>query len=388
LHITLIDKNSYHTFYPDLYEVATAHIPETFGHLKIYFHELMSTASIPFDDIFLNDLAVTVLKDEVVKIDFEKKEIALKNHENKPYDLLVIGVGSEINYFNIPGLIEHALPLKNFTDALAVRNAIDELFANSPKNHLIKIFVGGGGFSGCEFAGELVGFMKLLSKIHGRPEYYSECTIVEASANLLNGATISTQEAAKKRLLSLGVKVLLNFPIKSVEDKKIILQDGNMAPFDLLIWTGGARANDLAKTLAGVKLEKASCVAVDSFLRMMPYKTVFGLGDITYCMDEKTGRPMPMTASVALREAKFVAENIKRLILKKPLVPYKPHFAGLVVPLGKKYALFESHGFHLAGFLPWVLKHFISLHYFSTILDWQRAFIVWKRGIKIFTKND
>ncbi len=388
IHITLIDKNNYHTYYPDLYEVATANIPEVFGHLKINFYELMSTASFHFEDIFLNDLNVTFLRDEIKGVDFQKKEILLKNSESRSYDILVIGAGSETNYFNIPGLQENSIPLKSFAEALNVRNAIDELFANSPKNHAIKIIVGGGGFTGCEFAGELMGFIKRLSKIHGRPKNLVECSIIEASPSLLGGAGLATQKKAKKRLLSLGINLMLNSPIKSVEQKNVILQDGSKHSFDLLVWTGGARANDLAKSLSGVQLEKASCLMMDSHLKILPYDNVFGVGDMTYCLDKKTGRPMPMTASVAIREAKFAAENIKRLILKKSLLDYKPHFAGLIVPLGEKYAILETHGLVFAGFFPWVLKNLISIHYFSTILDWPRAFKVWYRGLKIFVKND
>jgi len=32
IHITLIDKDRYHTFYPDLYEVATANLSAVFAH--------------------------------------------------------------------------------------------------------------------------------------------------------------------------------------------------------------------------------------------------------------------------------------------------------------------------------------------------------------------
>ena len=135
IHIILIDKNKFHVFYPSLYEVATAHVPESAtGHKKIDFHELFSSSSCNFDEIFLNDLNVSFLQSEVADIDFKEQKINLKTGGGIKYDFLVVGAGSEVNFFNIPGLYENSIALKNLDDALLVRNSLDELFANSPKN--------------------------------------------------------------------------------------------------------------------------------------------------------------------------------------------------------------------------------------------------------------
>src|SRR3989344_7235876 len=66
IHITLIDKSRYHTFYPNLYEVAAAHLPEAFGHIPVDYVNLKSAVIYPLEEIFLDDLNVTVLDDEVL----------------------------------------------------------------------------------------------------------------------------------------------------------------------------------------------------------------------------------------------------------------------------------------------------------------------------------
>ncbi len=234
----------------------------------------------------------------------------------------------------------------------------------------------------------MMGYLKKLSKIHGRPEYYAECVIIEASDSLLGGASAWLKERAKKRLESLGVTLVLKSPIKEVEEKFVALADGRTVPYDLLIWTGGVKANPLVSSIPGVKLEKGSCVLVDQYLRIMPYEHVFGVGDVTYCLDEKTGRPLPMTASVALREAKCVAKNVIRTIKKQKLTPYQPHQAGFIIPLGGSFALLESHALRLAGKIPWYLKHLVALHYWATVVGWARAIRLVRRGMKIFKQND
>ena len=386
-HITLIDKNRYHTFHPNLYEVATSYLPEVYGHMPIDFLDLKFSAIYPLEEIFWDDVGVTFLEGEVVGVDFKKQKVNLKNGEERHYDALVVGAGSETNYFGIPRLYEKALPLKTFYDAMLVRNAIDEAFWEAPKNHIIKIIIAGGGFTGCEFAGELIGFLKKLAEVHGRPKNSYECLIVEAAPSLLGSASNWIQKKAKKRLESMGIKFKFGVAAKSVSDGTLALADGTSLPYDVLIWTAGVKAGGLTDNL-NLKLAKASCLLVDEYLRIMPYENVFGVGDITYCVDEAIGKALPMVASVAIREAKYVAENILRLFSKKTPIKYKPHYAGFVIPLGGKYALFESHGIRFAGFLPWILKQLIALHYWSTLLGWRRAFQIWQKGLEIYRRND
>ncbi len=388
IHITLIDKERYHTFHPELYEVATANLPEAGFSAPGEFYELRSTASYPLEDIFAHDLNVTVLHDAVTAIDFKKQEVGLASNKSHSYDILVLGMGSETNYFNIPHLYEYALPLKTLWDALQIRNELDELFRSKPKHERIHLVIGGGGFTGCEFAGELCMYARDLATSHGRAPELTDITIVEGSPMLLPGVDSWTQQKAKKRLERLCVKFIFERPIAGVEAKKIILKDGATVSFDCLIWTAGVRANELTTTFADIKPEKNLCMAVDEYLRIMPYTNVFSVGDVTYCVDPATGKSLPMTATVALREGRFVAENIKRMLTKKELRKYKPSYPGFVIPLGGKYAIFEIHQFHIAGIFPWILKNIISLKYWVGILGLRRGVTMWWHGAKLFLKND
>jgi len=388
IHITLIDKSRYHTFNPNLYEVATAYLPEVFGHLTPDFLDLKFSSIYPLEEIFMNDLNVAVLEEEVTGVDLKNRNIQFKSGRQHEYDILVVGAGSETNYFGLPRLSEKALPLKNFFQALSIRNAIDEAFANAPKDRMIRIAVGGGGFSGCELSGELIGYAKKLAKIHGRPQTGFECLIIEAADTLLGGLGKRTQGIVKERLTKLGIKFKFESPIKTVEEGDIILADGSKVFYDVLVWTAGVCANELAEKLSGVKLEKAFCATADVFLHISSYENVFGVGDITYCVDEATKRPLPMTAANALREAKCVAENIKRYISKKPLIKYKASHPGFIIPLGGKYAIFEFRGVRITGILPWALKQLVSLHYWTGLLGFRRAWKIWRRGLEVSIKND
>ena len=391
VHITLIDKSRYHTFQPFLYEVATAHLPESFreGPNPLDFFDLKSSTIYPLEDMFLDDLNVSVLEDEVTGIDFKEKKVSLKHDEKgRHYDILVLSAGSDTNYFGNAGLLEHALPLKNFFDALEIRNAIDEAFAVTPKNQTVTIMIGGGGFSGCELAGELAGYFEKLAELHGRPKGSYECVIVEAADKLLGSASPWLRKKTFERLKKLGIKFKLQSPIKDILMKEVVMQNGEKMHYDILIWTAGVKANDIVHGLAGVALQKASCMMVDKFLHILPYDSVFAAGDLAFCVDESTGKSLPMTGSIAIREAAYVAENIKRIILKKPQIAYKPDFAGYIIPLGGKYALLEAYGLRISGYPAWLAKYAVAVKYWAPLVGWRKALKIVFAGMKVYSRND
>ena len=391
VHITLIDKSRYHTFQSFLYEVATSYLPEPYheGPNPLDFFDLKSSTIYPLEDMFLDNLNVSVLEDEAVGINFKTKKISLKNSKAEfHYDILVLSAGSDTNYFGNTGLSEHALPLKNFFDALEVRNAVDEAFANTAKNQVVTVIIGGGGFSGCELAGGLAGYFKKLAEIHGRPKDSYECVIVEAADKILGTASSWLQEKTLARLKGLGIKFKFRSPIKDVQMKEVVMQNGEKMHYDVLIWTAGVKANDIVHSIKGVELQKTSCMIVDKFLHIAPHDNVFGVGDLAYCIDEETGKSLPMTGSVAIREATYVAENIKRIILKKPQIAYKPDFAGYIIPLGGKYALLEAYGLRISGYLAWLAKYAVAVKYWAPLVGWRKTLKIVFAGMKVYSKND
>src|SRR5229473_462765 len=105
VQLTLVDKNSYHLFTPSMYEVAASEEPQK--NICIPLHEILK--------------GVELIKGEVEKVDKqslrsddlkEKREIQLKERKLN-YDYLIIALGSEPEYHDIPGLEENSIPFKN-----------------------------------------------------------------------------------------------------------------------------------------------------------------------------------------------------------------------------------------------------------------------------------
>src|SRR5699024_11881485 len=76
------------------------------------------------------------------------------------YHFLAIGLGFEAATLGIPGLKENALTINNSNSARLIREHLDYTFAqyhNEIDKHPgdLNLVVGGGGFTGAEFVGEL-----------------------------------------------------------------------------------------------------------------------------------------------------------------------------------------------------------------------------------------
>lgn len=317
INVTLIDKNSFHVFTPPLYEVATA-------------EESQRNIAIPYKYIFDNDLHF--IQGNVEKINTIERKISLNNNRVYIYDYLIFALGSESDDFGIPGIREYGIPLKTLEDAVQIRNAL---------KNAKKIIVGGGGFSGTELACELITHKGHL-----------DITLIQGASIILRELGNGTSQLAKKRLLTGNVHLVLGERIKKATKETVEVESGKTFSYDVFIWTGGVKPNNLLG-----KIE------VNKMLKVFNLKNVFAAGDAI----------SPGVAPRAEKMGKIAAENILRLIKGEPLLPYSNHHIEYVVPLGGHFATFAMGKFHISGIFAYILQQLIFLRYLLTILPFFEA---------------
>ncbi|OGH13550.1 MAG: hypothetical protein A3H50_00320 [Candidatus Levybacteria bacterium RIFCSPLOWO2_02_FULL_37_10] len=361
--IILIDKNSFHLFTPSLYEVATSEEP-------------MRNIAIPFKEIF-GDKA-EIITGAITSINPKTQRIKLKDLEIS-YDYLILALGSEPAYYDIAGLSEYSLPLKTITDAVKIKDSMHKLYdLKAPKNEMVSIIIGGGGFSGTELAAELLEYVYKLSKEHSLPPNLIKICIIAGSEKLLKELDDHVSNIATTRLKKLGADFIFGSHIKEVFKNKLTTDKNQEFSFDILIWTGGVKANSLLQSF-GLVLSKSGQVEVNEFLQTKEFPNFFAVGDIAEFIDPVSKRPAPGVAQVAEEEGKIAGENIARLIEKKPLVPYKLKHFGYIVPLRGRYAVFATGTLHIKGFFGWIIQQFIFLRYLLGILPFYKAFRKWNQ---------
>ncbi len=114
----------------------------------------------------------------------------------------------------------------------------------------------------------------------------------------------------------MGIEVLLNKKVKKVEEKQILLDDGEAMPYGLCVWAAGTGPREITKQLIGNIPEQAATKAgsrgrltVDKWMRLLGTNgTILALGDAT----EIEGMPLPATGQVAAQQGAFVGRILNR----------------------------------------------------------------------------
>ncbi len=94
---------------------------------------------------------------------------------------------------------------------------------------------------------------------------------------------------------------------------------------------------------------------------MRDAKDIYAIGDCAYLIDKKTNKSVPALAQVAVRQAKIAAKNILHEIRKEPKETFSFKPSGLLVSVGKRFAVADIHGFQFKGFIAWWIWRTIYL---------------------------
>ncbi len=354
--VVLFDRYNHHTFQPLLYQVATSGL-ET-SSIVFPFRKRFEKQS----DFFFRLGEVTAIRPEENYIETSIGGVR--------YDYLVIAHGATTNFYGLKDVEEHAIPMKTIIDSIQLRNKIIRnlemaLLTDDPElmNSLMDYVIVGGGPTGVELAGALVELKK-----HVFPKDYKELELnhmdihlVEAGPRLLNGMS---EEASAKALLYLeemGVQVHLNTAVKSYDGYTIELSTGNKLISKTMIWAAGVKGKPIPG-LSPEAIGRGERIRVDKYNRVVGYDNIFALGDAAVMEgDEAFPNGHPMMAPPAMQQGTLLAGNIKRLIRKQPIKPFRYNDQGSMATIGRNRAVVDLKAFKTQGFLAWFVWMFVHL---------------------------
>ncbi len=311
---------------------------------------------------------VKIVKDEIKKVDVQKKKIYSGSKEYD-YDFLIIAVGSEPNFFGIPGMKENALSFWTLDDAKKINVHVKKCFEDAKnakdqteKQKLLTFVVGGGGFTGVEMMGELMGWVDLLCKTHSMKRDEIKLMIVEALPRIL--PTVSKEDVVKKAIEYMkkhGVEVKISSMIVNVSADGLTLKSGESIPAKTLIWTGGVQGNSFSSQI-DLKKDKRGRITVNEYMETSD-PSIYAIGDIASFVD-KNNNPMPGLVESAMESAEIAAYNIAMLIKggQKKALDLKLH--GNIVYVGKKYGVANIKGLGaFAGYRAIPMKHIVNMQH-------------------------
>ena len=223
------------------------------------------------------------------------------------YDHLVLALGVRARLDLMPGMAEHALPLKTVGDAMHIRNTVlrrlsmielqDDLARRASLGHFVIL---GGGFSGVEVAGALVDCLFCMARYYRlvRPREL-RVTLLQGADRLLPEMHPALGTAALASLRKRGVDVRLNTRASEIRSDGVMLADGTLLASEMVVGTIGTQPNALL-ALLGLPLDR-SRLKVTPELRVEGSETIWAVGDCACVWDGDAGTPHPATATPARR---------------------------------------------------------------------------------------
>jgi NADH:ubiquinone reductase (H+-translocating) len=381
IRITLVDRESYHLFAPFLYEVATN--PEELTAVE----ELRETIALPIAKI-LQGKRITFLQGVVTEV-CENENYIVVSDKKMHFDFLIQALGSQSNYYHIPGADTYAFPLKTLRDALKIRNRIEFLVQAHRQDitkQYIRIGIAGGGFLGVEIAAELAGYLDFLAWKNQYPRSKLQVVVIEAGACLLPGMDTGVAAATLARLQELGVSVLTNHAVSKVEEYFVEFANTERLEVDCLIWAAGVRANSLPGDNSEV--DRAGRAVVCTCLEHQGKENILYIGDQACVLDEHANAltgTIPHAESMG-RYAAFAVTEYLQNKRPHPFVCDAPK--GYFIAMGGRWALCKSPHWYLKGRLAYILRTFVYLRYYASILGWYQALRITLLQWNVYGRNN
>ncbi len=373
--VTLIDRHTYNTFQPLLYQVATASLNP--GDVTWFLRAIRAKQD-----------NVRFLKGTIEAMDHVAKQIQLASGVHVSYDYLVIATGVTANFFGIPGAEEFSMPLYRRSQALAVRDRMFAALENAAINRLdedLRIVVVGGGATGVETAGA---FAELRN--NDMPTTYPELdrdhvhiTLVEMAPHVLAPFHPNLRDYARKALEKRGVDMRLGTTVKEVRADGVVIARGDgpekFLPAGIVVWASGVTVHSTVKDW-DVPQGRGGRIIVDEHLQVEGLDKVFAIGDIAI-----SPAALPQLAQPAIQGGKHVAKVIRKDLQGKTIKAFKYGDKGTMATIGRASAIAQIKGLpRLKGFPAWAI--WVGLHVatllgnrnrFATMINLTAKYLAW-----------
>lgn len=385
--VTLIDANEEHVYTPLLYEVAMGclELPEEDAACA-----LRGSASIPYAAnpyLHRKDEKIRFVRGRIEGIDWETRAVRLAGQAAVPFDDVVLATGGEAATYGVPGVETRAVRMKTLEDGLTIRRHIAQAleYLEEKKRTCLDVVVVGGGPNGCEGAAELAFSLRRMVHAGRIKTGCFSITLADADPTILGMFSPRMRALALARLASLGVRVKTNVKVLEIKSEGVVLPTG-LLPANVVIWAAGMKPRAAVKEW-GFPVDGGGFVQVDATLAVQNLAHAWALGDCALIKHPVTGARIPALAQAASKQAATLAENITRILERKPTVTYLPPAKwATVVPLGGAWAVADLGILHLTRWPGYVCRKAADLFYFVSVLPLRDALRLWARGLGGFLR--
>jgi NADH dehydrogenase len=293
--IILIDRTPFHSMKTEFYALAAGTASD---------HEVR----VPFPE---SD-RLKIVNGEITEINLEEKCVYLDNGERIGYDDLVIGLGCEDKYHNVPGADEFTYSIQTIGKSRETYKTLLGL----PSGAVVGVV--GAGLSGIELASELRESRQDLN-----------IKLFDRSPRILRDFPERLSNFVKKWFDNNNVDVVSNSNITKVEPNMLYNHEETI-PVDAVVWTAGIQPVKPVRDL-GVECDNTGRVVINQYHQLPNDKNVYVVGDCA-------ALPMAPSAQLAEEQAEQIVKVLKAVWRNEPLPEKMPEIQlkGFLGSLGKK----------------------------------------------------
>src|SRR5215471_3870849 len=358
--LMLVDRNTYSTFQPLLYQVATAGL--TSSDVAYPAWTAVHKAGAHFR------------LGEVTGLDTDARQVVLADGSVLAYDYLILASGVSAAFFGVPGAAEHALSLYTRRDAIILRNRVMAELRN----------------------------IALPASFPEIDPSQIKIRLIELGPALLAPFNQSLRAYARRELVARGVEVMLGTQITKVGDGQVVISGerhddqagpgaANMLRSDITVWAAGVAAPAAIGKL-GLPTGRGGRLLTGPDLRVAGQDRVFAAGDIGICEQE----PVAQLAQPAIQQGRHAATQIARLEAGLPTVPFHYMDKGILATIGHRSAVAEFPiGIRARGtlaWLGWLALHLVTLlggrNRVSALVNLSWRYLTWSRGGGVIIGDD
>ncbi len=293
--------------------------------------------------------------DAVTGLDLAERRVVCASRPSVGFDLLSLNIGSTPRTRDIPGALDHALPIKpidRFLEGWADVLARAHQSGHGP----LRIAVVGGGAGGVELTlaarHRLLALMARQDRLATPLEFH---LLIDAS-EVLPTHNARVRARFTRLLAERGVRVHLNHRVVEVKAGQVICQPGTAVACDVVLLTTNASAPVWVGE-SGLRTDEGGFLAVNDGLQSVSHPFVFGAGDVAAVLNH----PRPKSGVFAVRQGAPLAENLRRALAGQPLRAFRPQRKFLsLISTGGQCAVASRGGWALEGAWVWRMKNWID----------------------------
>jgi NADH dehydrogenase len=356
--VTVIDKRNFHLFQPLLYQVATGALSP-------------GDVASPLREVLRRSPHTRVLLGDAVDIDVEHRSVVVRdtaasstrsgeapNHQQIPYDTLVVAAGLVSNYFGHDEWERWAPGLKSVEDATEVRSRLLLAFEEAEHENdeavtraLLTFVIVGAGPTGVEMAGAITEIAADTLPVEFRriQKEKARVVLVDAGPRVLAGFHESLSAAAERDLRAMGVEVRTQTMVREVDSGGVVVEMASSDPAAggtreriearLIVWAAGVRGTALASRLAektGATPTRQGTIPVDADLSLPGHPEIHVIGD-------------------------YAGRLVVARLADQRLPAFRYEDRGSMATIGKAKAVADLGWTRLTGFVAWVAWLFVHL---------------------------